>query len=61
MTSVNRVKAALEVVIPFHPEGLRAGGLAAPGAATVVKGEGSLQRTLRTKTRLEPLGQGVKA
>jgi predicted RNase H-like HicB family nuclease len=35
--SVAKVKAALAEVIPFHLEGLRAGGAPVPGAGTVVE------------------------
>jgi predicted RNase H-like HicB family nuclease len=35
--SVAAVKAALAEVIPFHVEGLRAGGDPVPGAGTVVE------------------------
>ncbi len=36
-TTVAKVKAALAEVIPFHLEGLRAGGAPGPGAGTVVE------------------------
>ena len=36
-TTVAKVKAALAEVIPFHLEGLRAGGAPVPGAGTVVE------------------------
>lgn len=35
--SINAVKAALADVIPFHLEGLRAGGQTVPGAESVVE------------------------
>jgi predicted RNase H-like HicB family nuclease len=35
--TVGAVKAALAEVIPFHLEGLRAGGAAVPGAESVVE------------------------
>jgi predicted RNase H-like HicB family nuclease len=35
--SVASVKAALAEVIPFHLEGLRAGGASVPGASSVVE------------------------
>lgn len=36
-TSVAKVKAALAEVIPFHLEGLRAGGASVPSAESVVE------------------------
>ena len=35
--SVAKVKAALVEVVPFHLDGMRAGGDAVPGAGTVVE------------------------